>query len=706
LLAAYSESSWYIDTGGYTDRLNYWTCRNMDYVAETYPPSGYGQSITQSSYYPQFLNEVIFPDGKLQFFWAPREDIMNEKRLYKMQIVNRNNDLIKSIDFDNASYFYGSPANRPNFSYANGSLVTCNFQSAGLTENDVQLKRLKLRSITFSDLEQPYRFYYDEQIPLPAKMAYAADYWGYYNGNNNATSLLPDLRKLFLIVPSNLIVNIGTNEYFINPQAGSMQVQDRRADINYAKAWTLNKIQYPTGGHTEVEYELNTADNFDFAGKGDFIESNAYANITYYGSLGNVSTSGTLYSNFTLIQRQTVDITYKFDLRLIDNQNPNLNSTIQLVDANQNIIFEDRFRGWSDPIPPTESCLKPERKKYLELLPGAYQVRIVNTGTIQSCVHTGMASSSTISVNVAYRNAPNGYVAKGGGLRIKRLKDFDGFRYTSIRRYDYSGGLLMDNPNFFRTSKIYKWETPSAWACWFLSVVDNFDYLLFSGHPVSGIATGPVGNYVGYSIVTEYLENEQGQSEGYTKYHFNNSTLNCNEQSLAPCTPRLDNGLLIKKEIFRNDGFRIQLDSNSYETTTDHVQNYSFLVESSSFGAGNNVIQGGEGHKTYLLHTYPIIGEKTRLKSTMIKKYSGSQVFTTTVNYTYNNRHLVLSEKYTGSDGAELQVNYTYPMNHNTSIYSAMVNNNQINSLITREEVKTLGQSSQQTLFEQWGYNL
>lgn len=71
---------------------------------------------------------------------------------------------------------------------------------------------------------------------------YAQDYWGYYNGKNNQ-SLPPQL---------NLKVyngQYGSTNYYTYGYA------DRSIDTTAMKANILTKIKYPTGGHTEFEYE-------------------------------------------------------------------------------------------------------------------------------------------------------------------------------------------------------------------------------------------------------------------------------------------------------------------------------------------------------------------------------------------------------------------------------------------------------------------
>lgn len=107
--------------------------------------------------------------------------------------------------------------------------------------------RLKLASLaelaaTGSD-SIAHTFDYIEDVNLPPWNSPAQDYWGFYNGKSSNNSLIPngsyfDFNSNFYVVVS--------------------QFADRRADPAFAKANTLQKITFPTGGHREFIYEGNT----------------------------------------------------------------------------------------------------------------------------------------------------------------------------------------------------------------------------------------------------------------------------------------------------------------------------------------------------------------------------------------------------------------------------------------------------------------
>lgn len=94
-------------------------------------------------------------------------------------------------------------------------------------------KRLRLLNVqeigANNDTTKPPHILAYESTPLPPRLSKAKDFWGYYNGKNNA-SLIPE--------------SLPTNANFY--QGGG----DRYPDFTYAKAGILQKITYPTGGHT------------------------------------------------------------------------------------------------------------------------------------------------------------------------------------------------------------------------------------------------------------------------------------------------------------------------------------------------------------------------------------------------------------------------------------------------------------------------
>lgn len=157
------------------------------------------------------LSAISFDKGIIYFIndTTTRPDY-GPNALKEIQIFNNSNILIKKF---NLEYFYNS--------------------------NRLFLKSLQETNYENGDtLTLPaYKFNYDTAINLPARLSYAQDKWGYYNGKTSNWTGIPS--------------------HPLASQYSTLVMADRSVDSNYAKAGMLNSIVYPTGGKTVFEFECN-----------------------------------------------------------------------------------------------------------------------------------------------------------------------------------------------------------------------------------------------------------------------------------------------------------------------------------------------------------------------------------------------------------------------------------------------------------------
>lgn len=179
----------------------------------------------------QDLQQIFFKNGRIDFKLSTtrRTDINGQP--YPLDTINvflynygsRKMELQKSIVFDR-SYFLNQA----------GSPV-----------------KLKLNGIRILDktgsVTQKYSFTYNS-LGIPAPMSFARDYWGYYNGKNNNTTLIPKMQVDYMLnnTTTSTPIYIGGSD----PNA-------RDVDTTYMQAGVLTSINYPTGGHTDFTYETN-----------------------------------------------------------------------------------------------------------------------------------------------------------------------------------------------------------------------------------------------------------------------------------------------------------------------------------------------------------------------------------------------------------------------------------------------------------------
>lgn len=112
----------------------------------------------------------------------------------------------------------------------NGTNIKSWNLSYGYFGTDANL-RLKLLSVKEDD-RPPYEFVYDEQHPMPERLSFSQDYWGFANGKTPTNTFIPPI-----------------------PILGKISGADRTPDFEYMKSYSLKSIKYPTGGKTVFEFE-------------------------------------------------------------------------------------------------------------------------------------------------------------------------------------------------------------------------------------------------------------------------------------------------------------------------------------------------------------------------------------------------------------------------------------------------------------------
>ncbi len=117
---------------------------------------------------------------------------------------------------------------------------------------NIDLKRLKLVSVCESG-KNPYVFEYNEDQILPRRISFAQDHWGYYNGFTYNKTLVD--------------VNIDARDYdFDDPNEIGYYIKPndcvRDATESFFDACILTTVNYPTGGRTVFDYQINQHDEY------------------------------------------------------------------------------------------------------------------------------------------------------------------------------------------------------------------------------------------------------------------------------------------------------------------------------------------------------------------------------------------------------------------------------------------------------------
>lgn len=168
-------------------------------------------------------------------------------------LYNANNVAVKKFKF---TYSYFEANNSHKISQGTWSFL------------NYRLRLDSLQEVSSSgQLQTPYRFTYfgdnnpvtDDLYTLPYRLSPCQDHWGYYNNSYN-TIIFPSnpVDKLFHQDEWNLAI-LGMGQlggYTGNPNTGFfLNGANREPDGEAVKAGALQKITYPTGGHTSFTFE-------------------------------------------------------------------------------------------------------------------------------------------------------------------------------------------------------------------------------------------------------------------------------------------------------------------------------------------------------------------------------------------------------------------------------------------------------------------
>jgi YD repeat-containing protein len=174
-----------------------------------------------------YLSSIVFPNGQVNFYTSNRSDLLGGQKLDSIQVNGL--QTIKSFYF--------------NYNYFNSSGVGGNtYQPSNISEfgNAVNLR---LELLTLKDNSGATHTFSYNQTTLPAKNSLAQDFWGFFNGQLNNTTIIPNPARINLTQLGNNGTNNSASPYF-------------------SQACMLTQIQYPTGGRDSMEYQLNQFSNY------------------------------------------------------------------------------------------------------------------------------------------------------------------------------------------------------------------------------------------------------------------------------------------------------------------------------------------------------------------------------------------------------------------------------------------------------------
>jgi hypothetical protein len=183
----------------------------------------------KTRYQSQIINKITAGSTVVNFLYSDRNDLLADninpankgKKLDEINITT-GGVCVKKIIF--------------NYTTVTSQDASTRYEVNVQERNHLFLSNLK--ELSCDDLiEKPYVFDYNP-TPLPNRLSYAQDNWGYYNGKTDNASLY------------------GSYKYYRDP----IYFADRSVDTTFVKAGSLVKITYPTKGTVNFNYQAHQSD--------------------------------------------------------------------------------------------------------------------------------------------------------------------------------------------------------------------------------------------------------------------------------------------------------------------------------------------------------------------------------------------------------------------------------------------------------------
>ena len=347
-------------------------------------------------------------------------------------------------------------------------------------------KRLKLENITEKSCDgsvakPPHVFSYFDETLVPRTLSFAQDHWGYYNGNTSNTSMLPPISI------DNGLTNLpGT-------------FGNRDSKWPEMRAGALQKIQYPTGGHSRFAFESHNV----------YIPVNI-SDSTYIGQLSAnyTQTSGAI--TFSVSQTTTMKARVNFPYY------PNGQGNIHIINTSTNVdygpgatqglhIFQIPEGTYQFSVQSTSNTFYPVECLLYKINPGYQQLQSVTVGGLRmdSLIYNdGISDIQKIQTfDYVDENGTNQGVLFSRPAYVAMIKN-----YTIKEHGGIPTGIQYQTANFLSVNGcIASTGEPSN--------PTNFMYFI-SANAILPLVTSQ-GNHFGYNYVR--VTEPDG---GYTVYKF------------------------------------------------------------------------------------------------------------------------------------------------------------------------------------------
>ncbi|MEO1054655.1 MAG: PKD domain-containing protein [Bacteroidota bacterium] len=597
------------------------------------------------SYNGLYLDKIILNDDEIEFVTGPRCDLKDAVKLEKI-IYRHAGAVIKGYDF-------------------------------GYHCDEIN-SRLWLKTVTeFGKNESrnpPYRFSYYQEKSMPSPQSFAIDHWGFYNGAESNTHLIPVFNTMdTLYIP-------GAN---------------RDSHPDYGRYGSLDRIDFPTGGCQEYTYEIN-----------QYIP---YRNQTYYKVQASPNIAVCLggdcieiddQESFTLNKATLVEARYDLIKGLVPTGpgGPTLQQGHVRVQLSGNgiapVVFQLTADGGS-------------QGTYSQILPaGTYSITASMDDLPSDAI--GNLAQLEISYNEIVVDTNPNHLTRGAGLRVAKIATYDGTGDNPpiIKRYEYqnpstglTSGILMTQPHYHYFTDFEVGNTD-----------ESCTYLVRTSSSTVALSASANGSFVGYAYVIEYEGEVSDPQQGRVIHEFYNAADEPGE-GFNTCPELASNTLpegpfpyVPSKVVELRKGFmKSQLVERSYQGQYYPVSSTSYNYEVNEYTEHlgwviTGIMRESQPNLCKYVEYAPSLYQSFRvqLSQTSTTSYDGRQDVvgesrTSTEYYTYRSESpWLLNETRTETNaGEENIVRLFYPQDYPTSaqngVVGTMVDRNILQPVIERQ---------------------
>jgi len=671
-------------------------------LSETYvvnPPPGISSNREINSFgsnYKYCLDKIESSTEEIKFTLGSRADVYpgTSGKLEKITIKNKlSNKIILSYQF-NYDYFIGTTIG--------GNFLSSNDYYGGVRgfpelTDAILSKRLKLLSVIKKDRNnvngETYSFMYNESEPLPYKTSFSSDFWGYYNGAYNSSTLMNYSHTL---IPNLASMRLGSAQTIGSvPFDIASEGAVRNSSEAYITAGTIKSIKYPTGGSVDYEFELHRFDNYKIPDKENASIFNDGRTIN---TVNNNNPSFSHPNEFFYIpydQYVELTVTVRFDdFTAYDMRG---SGTI-IVSCDNGKNMKTMVVSYEDYA--TSNPITMYNKKEVFLLPRGNYVMASSISSIVT--NQGYSSRNVSAAKLRYKvtvdtNALTTYA--GGGIRVRKITkkdEFNNVKSTTLYLYkkldgSTSGKLL--SPLDWVRRKIIRYgldDHPNH-------TKTDYETYRINSQSIAPPASLGCSNTVGYDRVVKKIIDGSNHL-GYEISEFSNIEAKKWFDNFM-FFPSNFNGSLITKTILDADSVKRKKIVNNYSIDNEKKEMINILAEDNYVGptdhcCGNfdNAIQYNPYiyNGRYIITMYPSNSYKINLNKQTETIYENGDSLISESSFKYNPYYLLNEKIVNTSDPTKtIQETFTYSTDYYPNgAYAAMTLRNMISPIITHTRTK------------------